>query len=102
LRQLEERLHRGEAEKAAEVRFLQKVYPVADLAPDASVDLISVITKTVEPASWRENDTGGFGSIAYFLEGECLVINQSTDIHEQAQALLDARRKVKADQAKKQ
>ncbi len=54
--------------------------------------LIALIKNTISPSSW--SDVGGPGTIDYFPLGMALVINQTLDIQEQVQQLLDALRKL--------
>jgi type II secretory pathway component GspD/PulD (secretin) len=54
--------------------------------------LIKLITNTIHPESW--SDVGGPGTIDYFPLGMALVINQTLDIQEQIQELLDALRRL--------
>src|SRR5207237_5618011 len=54
--------------------------------------LIRLITDTVAPGSWAE--VGGPGTIDYFPLGMALVINQTPDVQEQVQELLDALRRL--------
>jgi RNA polymerase sigma factor (sigma-70 family) len=70
-------------------KLVRRVYPVSDLVPPGKKadNLIEVITKTVEPASW--NALGGQGSIAYFAEGQSLVISQDTSVQDQVRQLLE-------------
>jgi hypothetical protein len=72
-----------------------KVYPVADLVnPDEMDELITFITKTIEPKNWRPSGA----SIHFFAKIDGLVIGQSAENHGRVQALLDALRKAKTDQ----
>lgn len=54
--------------------------------------LIKLITNTVAPQSWAE--VGGAGTIDYMPIGMALVINQTPDVQEQVQDLLDALRRL--------
>jgi len=54
--------------------------------------LIDLITKTVAPDSW--DSLGGSGHIQYFPLGMALVINQTQDVQEQIQELLQALRRL--------
>ena len=54
--------------------------------------LIKLITNTIKPQSWAE--VGGSGTIDYFPLGMALVINQTPDVQEQVQELLDALRRL--------
>jgi type II secretory pathway component GspD/PulD (secretin) len=54
--------------------------------------LIKLITNTVAPQSWSE--VGGPGTIDYYPLGMALVINQTPDIQEQIQELLNALRRL--------
>jgi type II secretory pathway component GspD/PulD (secretin) len=49
--------------------------------------LIRLITNTIKPQSWSE--MGGPGTIDYFPPAMALIINQSPDVQEQIQQLLD-------------
>jgi RNA polymerase sigma factor (sigma-70 family) len=71
----------------------RRVYLVADLvsAGEKADNLIEVITKTVEPLTWggAKDEAGqGSGSIAYFVEGQSLVVNQSPAVQGQVEKLL--------------
>jgi hypothetical protein len=73
----------------------RRVYPVADLVPagQQAENLIDVITGTVEPQTWARNspDEPGAvscGSIAYFVDGQCLVVNQTPPVQGQVEKLL--------------
>jgi type II secretory pathway component GspD/PulD (secretin)/tetratricopeptide (TPR) repeat protein len=54
--------------------------------------LIRLITSTVKPESWAE--VGGPGTIDYYPVGLALVINQTPDVIEQVQALLESLRQL--------
>ncbi|HEV3143759.1 MAG TPA: hypothetical protein VGZ47_07750 [Gemmataceae bacterium] len=54
--------------------------------------LMKLVTNTVAPQSW--NDVGGPGTIDYFPIGMALVINQTPDVQEQVQELLEALRRL--------
>jgi type II secretory pathway component GspD/PulD (secretin) len=54
--------------------------------------LMKLVTNTVSPQSW--NDVGGPGTIDYFPIGMALVINQTPDVQEQVQELLEALRRL--------
>jgi len=54
--------------------------------------LMKLVTNTVQPQSW--NDVGGPGTIDYFPIGMALVINQTPDVQEQVQELLEALRRL--------
>jgi type II secretory pathway component GspD/PulD (secretin) len=54
--------------------------------------LISLITNTIAPETWK--DQGGPGTIQYFPLGMALVINQTQDVQEQIQDLLQALRRL--------
>lgn len=54
--------------------------------------LIKLITNTVSPHTWSE--VGGAGTIDYMPIGMALVINQTPDVQEQVQELLDALRRL--------
>jgi hypothetical protein len=83
------------AEKAGNDTLVVKVYPVADLVnPDEMDDLITFITKTIEPKKW----TPSGASIHFFAKIDGLVISQSVENHQRVQALLDALRKAKTEQ----
>ncbi|HVK13692.1 MAG TPA: hypothetical protein VM597_33405 [Gemmataceae bacterium] len=55
-------------------------------------ELIRLITSTIKPDSWR--DMGGEGSVEYFPLGLALVINQSPEVIEEVERLLESLRKV--------
>jgi RNA polymerase sigma factor (sigma-70 family) len=88
---------------------MRRVYPVADLVGQSkdAEDLIRVIRNTVgDIRSWafRKGDPndGDFnpsgGTIEYFAEGKSLVINQTREVQEQTQELLDELRIAKKQQ----
>lgn len=54
--------------------------------------LIKLITNTISPQTW--SDVGGPGTIDYFPLGMALIINQTPDVQEQVQDLLDALRRL--------
>jgi type II secretory pathway component GspD/PulD (secretin)/tetratricopeptide (TPR) repeat protein len=54
--------------------------------------LIKLIQNTISPQSW--SSVGGPGTIEYFPLGKALVINQTPDIQEQVQELLNALRRL--------
>jgi type II secretory pathway component GspD/PulD (secretin) len=54
--------------------------------------LMDLITATIKPESW--NKLGGKGTIQYFPLGYGLVVNQTQDIQEQVQDLLQALRRL--------
>jgi type II secretory pathway component GspD/PulD (secretin)/tetratricopeptide (TPR) repeat protein len=54
--------------------------------------LIKLITNTCSPNTWT--DVGGPGTIDYFPLGMALIINQTPDVQEQVQDLLDALRRL--------
>jgi RNA polymerase sigma factor (sigma-70 family) len=94
----------AQTKKTADGKLIVKVYPVAGLisppeAEEKASSLKRVITSTIEPRSWTM--VGGDGSIEFYLEGVCLVIRQSSDIHKQVQDILETLRKTKAEQEKK-
>jgi type II secretory pathway component GspD/PulD (secretin) len=62
--------------------------------PDKTIEdiLIRLIMQTIEPNTWTE--VGGKGTIQYFPLGLALVINQTQDIQEQIQDLLQALRRL--------
>jgi type II secretory pathway component GspD/PulD (secretin)/tetratricopeptide (TPR) repeat protein len=63
------------------------------LAPRTIEDqLITLITNTIEPSSWR--DMGGKGTIQWFPLGMSFTINQTPDIQEQIVDLLNALRRL--------
>lgn len=55
-------------------------------------ELIRLITTTIKPDSWRE--MGGDGNIEYYPLGLALVINQSPEVIEEVERLLESLRKV--------
>jgi hypothetical protein len=103
--------------KGARGKLVQRTYAVADLVvpipnygtafpsnPAATApatpseqktdeqQLIRCIVNTIAPNQWRE--AGGPGTIEYFPLGMALVVNQTTDVHEQVAELLDALRRL--------
>jgi type II secretory pathway component GspD/PulD (secretin) len=68
--------------------------PLGPDKPDKTIEdvLIRLITQTIEPNTWTE--VGGKGTIQYFPLGLALVINQTQDIQEQIQDLLQALRRL--------
>src|SRR6185437_2375866 len=54
--------------------------------------LIKLITNTISPKSWGEQ--GGPGTIDYFPLSQSLIINQTPDIQDQVQDLLQALRRL--------
>ncbi len=54
--------------------------------------LIKLIQNTISPQSW--SSVGGPGTIEYFPLGKALVVNQTPDIQEQVQELLNALRRL--------
>jgi type II secretory pathway component GspD/PulD (secretin) len=54
--------------------------------------LIKLIQNTVAPQSWSE--VGGSGTIEYMPIGMALIINQTTDVQEQVEQLLEALRRL--------
>lgn len=87
----------AEPDKNRPGKLTLQVYAIPDLAGrDAGKEgtsLIQIIMRTIEPASWEGG--GGSGSIEYFAEGSCLIVNQTPEIQERIQLLLDAVRKAK-------
>jgi type II secretory pathway component GspD/PulD (secretin) len=69
-------------------------HPPAGKAPGSTIEdmLIKLITSTIDPHSW--DAVGGKGTIQYFPLGLALVINQTQDIQEQVQDLLQALRRL--------
>ena len=55
-------------------------------------ELIRLITTTIKPDSW--GDMGGEGTIEYFPLGMALVINQSPEVIEEVERLLESLRKL--------
>ena len=55
-------------------------------------ELIRLITTTIKPDSWMQN--GGEGTIEYFPLGLALVINQSPEVIEEVERLLESLRKL--------
>jgi RNA polymerase sigma factor (sigma-70 family) len=107
-------------EDAANEKMVRRVYPVADLVGTDSkgANLIEVIRKIVDPFSWQPqlSDAGaagglgmggiggnaGFGgAVAYFAEGRCLVVLQTTRGHEEIAELLAELRAVRPAQQTK-
>src|SRR5262249_46607948 len=86
------------AEKDGKDQLVLKVYQVADVVDPADMDeLVSVITKVIEPKYGSPRGT----TVSYFSKTHSLVINQSAEVHERVQALLDSLRKAKAEQGQK-
>jgi RNA polymerase sigma factor (sigma-70 family) len=92
-----------------QVKKARRVYPVADLVgkAESADDLIRVIRNTVgTPRDWAfrkgDEDNGSHnpegGTIEYFAEGKSLVINQTSDIQEQIEELLNELRMTKERQ----
>jgi type II secretory pathway component GspD/PulD (secretin) len=54
--------------------------------------LIRLITTTIKPDSWMQN--GGEGTIEYFPLGLAMVINQSPEVIEEVERLLESLRKL--------
>jgi RNA polymerase sigma factor (sigma-70 family) len=85
-------------------KLVIRVYGVKDLivvAPEEEQPpaVIRIVTGILEPMSW--SNAGGPGSIEYFPAGHSLVVNQTAEIHEQLDELLQALRKAKGDQPPK-
>jgi RNA polymerase sigma factor (sigma-70 family) len=55
--------------------------------------LMRIITNVVEPSSW--DTMGGPGTIDYAVLGMAFVVNQTPQVHERIQALLDGLRKMR-------
>jgi hypothetical protein len=72
-----------------------KTYKAADLLDsDGKGDtLIRIITKVVEPTSW--DVMGGPGTIEFWPLGSAFTVNQTPEVHEQIQALLDGLRELR-------
>jgi type II secretory pathway component GspD/PulD (secretin) len=64
--------------------------PLSNKLPEA---LIRIITKAVEPESW--DVMGGRGTIDFFPIGASFSVNQTPEIHERIQALLNGLREMK-------
>lgn len=58
--------------------------------PFAAQQLIDLIVTTIAPDSWRQN--GGGGTITYYARNPALIIRQTSEVHEEAAALLNALR----------
>ncbi len=68
--------------EVAEEHLTARIYPVGDLA-DLDDDfgiLIQTIVRTVSPTTWDE--VGGPGSAAPFAPSQCLVIQQTGEVHD--------------------
>lgn len=111
----------GAAPGNERVTKVRRVYPVGDLVGQSkdAEDLIRVIRNTVDsPRSWAPRrppvvtpePPGGFddpstsweaGTIEYFAEGRSLVVNQTREIQDQIQELLEELRISKKQQEKK-
>ena len=78
-----------------------KVYSIAGLTSPAGPEgqearsLMRVLANTIDPQSWKE--MGGEGSMEYYPEGGCLVIRQTSEVHQQVRDLLDNLRRVKKE-----
>jgi hypothetical protein len=81
-------------------RLVRRVYPVADLvgASGKADNLIEVLTTTIGPGSWAPE--GGPGTIAYFAEGQCLVVSQSAAVQDEVRQLLEELRAARPAQRK--
>jgi type II secretory pathway component GspD/PulD (secretin) len=91
--------------RAADGKLVRKTYSVADLViPVGEKDsakmneemLIKLITSTIAPESWAE--MGGPGTIEYFPQTYGLVTNQTADVQDQVQDLLQALRRLQDQQ----
>jgi RNA polymerase sigma factor (sigma-70 family) len=76
-------------------KFVLKTYKAADLLDsDGKGDtLIRIITKVVEPTSW--DTMGGPGTIDFWPLGSAFTVNQTPEVHEQIQALLEGFRELR-------
>jgi RNA polymerase sigma factor (sigma-70 family) len=73
-----------------------KIYKVGDLVSEGEKvedTLIRIITHVVDPTSWET--MGGPGTIDYWPLGKAFTINQTPEIHERLEALLDGLREMK-------
>ena len=68
--------------------------PAQAKAPSDTIEdvLIKLIQNTIEPQSW--STVGGPGTIEFYPLGKALVVNQTPDIQEQVQELLNALRRL--------
>ena len=69
------------------------LYPIADLVGGSAAptdprvrSLIGIVRETFRPQSW--DDSGGPGSITFFAPGHCLVVSQTTKVHEELRDFL--------------
>lgn len=62
--------------------------------------LINLIQRGIEPGSWSSK--GGAGTIEYYPLGKALVVNQTPDVQEQVQELLNALRRVQDHECAKE
>jgi hypothetical protein len=75
--------------------LILKTYKVADLLDSNGKEdtLIRIITRVVEPTSWEV--MGGPGTIDFWPLGNALTVNQTSEVHERIQALLDGFRELR-------
>jgi RNA polymerase sigma factor (sigma-70 family) len=75
--------------------LILKTYKVADLLDSNGKEdtLIRIITRVVEPTSWVV--MGGPGTIDFWPLGNALTVNQTSEVHERIQALLDGFRELR-------
>jgi hypothetical protein len=82
--------------------FRTVVYPAVDLVlvpkgkqfENIDVDLIDLVTRTIEPDSWEDN--GGDGRIESYVPTFSLVVTQTEVAHEQLRLLFASLRKTRA------
>jgi hypothetical protein len=72
-------------------KTVRQIYPLKDFALSCSnfceQELVRVLMATIEPASW--NVMGGPGHVEYYPLGMCLIVNQTEEVHQQIQEMLD-------------
>jgi uncharacterized protein (TIGR03067 family) len=73
---------------------VRKVYEVSDLVPeqDRADSLVKLIASSIAPQTWVE--VGGAGTVDYYPPARCLIVNQTPDVHEQIQGLLESVREL--------
>jgi hypothetical protein len=58
-------------------------------------ELINLVQDTIQPETWTKN--GGVGTIEFFPLGKAIVVNQSADVQEQVNELLNALRRLQTE-----
>jgi hypothetical protein len=78
-----------------------EVYPVADLVgtdhAKRGARLVEIISRMIEPQSWEQQGRTA-AAIEYYPKTKTLVVNQSSEVHEQIEQLLSALREFKGEQ----